>query len=218
MGLDRKAAAHDGGRLRRPRPPRARRTRSSWRRCSPRPARREVFSTSDPDEGDAFVAARRFAIPAVEAKGSLLLEDVGVPLPALADLVRRRREDRRASTSDDLRDRSRRRRQHPPADRLRPVRPRRGRTGPAGLRRDHGPGASGSAARSPASTASAGSSGRGSRATWGRRRWSSTDGSSTPSTRTTSSTRAPASNRAGSQRARLILKGAQRQPFCHREW
>jgi glycolate oxidase len=47
----------------------------------------EVFSTNDPDEGEAFVAARRYAIPAVEAKGSLLLEDVGVPLPALADLV-----------------------------------------------------------------------------------------------------------------------------------
>ena len=47
----------------------------------------EVFSTDDPDEGEAFVAARRYAIPAVEAKGSLLLEDVGVPLPALAELV-----------------------------------------------------------------------------------------------------------------------------------
>jgi glycolate oxidase subunit GlcD len=47
----------------------------------------EVFSTSDPQEGEAFVAARRFAIPAVEAKGALLLEDVGVPLSALADLV-----------------------------------------------------------------------------------------------------------------------------------
>jgi glycolate oxidase len=47
----------------------------------------EVFSTNDPDEGEAFVAARRFAIPAVEEKGPLLLEDVGVPLPALADLV-----------------------------------------------------------------------------------------------------------------------------------
>ncbi|MCB0933537.1 MAG: FAD-binding protein [Mycobacterium sp.] len=47
----------------------------------------ECFSTADPAEGEAFVAARRFAIPAVEAKGSLLLEDVGVPLPALADLV-----------------------------------------------------------------------------------------------------------------------------------
>ena len=47
----------------------------------------ECFSTSDPAEGEAFVAARRFAIPAVEAKGPLLLEDVGVPLPALAELV-----------------------------------------------------------------------------------------------------------------------------------
>jgi glycolate oxidase subunit GlcD len=47
----------------------------------------EVYSTADAEEGEAFVAARRFAIPAVEAKGSLLLEDVGVPLPALADLV-----------------------------------------------------------------------------------------------------------------------------------
>ena len=47
----------------------------------------EVFSTNDPDEGEAFVAARRFCIPAVESKGSLLLEDVGVPLPALGTLV-----------------------------------------------------------------------------------------------------------------------------------
>ncbi|AKN16497.1 oxidoreductase, FAD-binding protein [Mycobacterium haemophilum DSM 44634] len=47
----------------------------------------EVFSTDDPDEGEAFVAARRFCIPAVESKGSLLLEDVGVPLPALGMLV-----------------------------------------------------------------------------------------------------------------------------------
>ena len=47
----------------------------------------EVFSTDDPDEGEAFVAARRMAIPAVEQKGSLLLEDVGVPLPQLSALV-----------------------------------------------------------------------------------------------------------------------------------
>ena len=33
------------------------------------------------------MAARRFAIPAVEAKGTLLLEDVGVPLPQIGDLV-----------------------------------------------------------------------------------------------------------------------------------
>jgi glycolate oxidase len=47
----------------------------------------EVFSTDDPAESEAFIAARRFAIPAVEEKGPLLLEDVGVPVPALADLV-----------------------------------------------------------------------------------------------------------------------------------
>ncbi|BBY52859.1 FAD-binding protein [Mycobacterium koreense] len=47
----------------------------------------EVYSTDDPTEGEEFIAARRYAIPAVEAKGPLLLEDVGVPLPALADLV-----------------------------------------------------------------------------------------------------------------------------------
>ncbi|MCI2266573.1 FAD-binding oxidoreductase [Sediminivirga luteola] len=48
----------------------------------------EVFYTADPEEGEAFVVARRMAIPAVERKGALLLEDVGVPLPRLGDLVR----------------------------------------------------------------------------------------------------------------------------------
>lgn len=48
----------------------------------------EVFSTDDEEEGEAFAAARRLAIPAVERTGSLLLEDVGVPIPALPALVR----------------------------------------------------------------------------------------------------------------------------------
>jgi glycolate oxidase len=47
----------------------------------------EVFHTEDPAEGEAFAAARRLAIPAVEKLGPLLLEDVGVPLPRLGDLV-----------------------------------------------------------------------------------------------------------------------------------
>ncbi|NLG23489.1 MAG: FAD-binding protein [Actinomycetales bacterium] len=47
----------------------------------------EVFSTADPAEGEAFTAARRAAIPAVEKLGTLLLEDVGVPLPALPALI-----------------------------------------------------------------------------------------------------------------------------------
>jgi FAD/FMN-containing dehydrogenases len=47
----------------------------------------EVFSTDDQDEGEAFVVARRMAIPAVERTGTLLLEDVGVPIPELGALV-----------------------------------------------------------------------------------------------------------------------------------
>jgi len=47
----------------------------------------EVFITDDPDEGEAFVVARRNAIPAMERTGTLLLEDVGVPLPQLGALV-----------------------------------------------------------------------------------------------------------------------------------
>ncbi|UMG92827.1 FAD-linked oxidase C-terminal domain-containing protein [Nocardioides sp. TF02-7] len=47
----------------------------------------EVVATDDPADGEAFVAARRMAIPAVERRGPLLLEDVGVPLPALGALV-----------------------------------------------------------------------------------------------------------------------------------
>ena len=47
----------------------------------------EILSTEDRDEGEAFVMARRLAIPAVERMGPLLLEDVGVPLPELGALV-----------------------------------------------------------------------------------------------------------------------------------
>ncbi len=47
----------------------------------------DVFTTSDPDEGEAFAAARRAAFPAMERLGTLLLEDVGVPVPALPALV-----------------------------------------------------------------------------------------------------------------------------------
>jgi glycolate oxidase len=49
----------------------------------------EVFTTDDPEEGELFVAARRMAFPAIDARGSLLLEDVGVPVPLLPALVQR---------------------------------------------------------------------------------------------------------------------------------
>jgi glycolate oxidase len=47
----------------------------------------DVFVTDDPEEGELFIAARRLAFPAIEARGSLMLEDVGVPVPLLPELV-----------------------------------------------------------------------------------------------------------------------------------
>jgi glycolate oxidase len=47
----------------------------------------ECIVTDDPEEGEMFVTARRSAFPAVEAMGSLLLEDVGAPIPLLPDLL-----------------------------------------------------------------------------------------------------------------------------------
>ena len=47
----------------------------------------EVFVTDDADEGEMFVQARRSAFPALEQRGSLLLEDVGAPVPLLPDLL-----------------------------------------------------------------------------------------------------------------------------------
>jgi glycolate oxidase len=48
---------------------------------------KEVFVTNDPEEGELFVAARRAAFPAIEARGSILLEDVGAPVPQLPQLL-----------------------------------------------------------------------------------------------------------------------------------
>ena len=47
----------------------------------------ECFATDDAAEGEQFVQARRMSFPALEARGSLLLEDVGVPIPLLPDLL-----------------------------------------------------------------------------------------------------------------------------------
>ncbi|HWJ54103.1 MAG TPA: FAD-linked oxidase C-terminal domain-containing protein [Propionibacteriaceae bacterium] len=48
---------------------------------------KEIFVTDDAAEGEMFVAARRGAFPAIEARGSILLEDVGVPIPQLPALL-----------------------------------------------------------------------------------------------------------------------------------
>ncbi len=99
----------------------------------------EVFVTDDADEGEMFVQARRLAIPAVEARGALLLEDVGVPVPHASEAARRDRRHRGEPLPGDPGDRARRRRQHPPTDRVRRRRPRRREAGPRGVRRDDAP-------------------------------------------------------------------------------
>jgi glycolate oxidase len=60
---------------------------SSIEECCTANGAAEVFTTSDAEEGEAFMAARRAAFPAMERLGTLLLEDVGVPVPELPALV-----------------------------------------------------------------------------------------------------------------------------------
>ncbi|MFV0457720.1 MAG: FAD-binding oxidoreductase [Actinomycetales bacterium] len=47
----------------------------------------EIFQTHDAEEAEMFTMARRSVLPAVEAQGAVLLEDVGVPVPRLPELV-----------------------------------------------------------------------------------------------------------------------------------
>jgi glycolate oxidase len=46
-----------------------------------------VAVTEDPDEGELLMGARRMAIPCVERLGSVLIEDVGVPIPEIPALI-----------------------------------------------------------------------------------------------------------------------------------
>lgn len=48
---------------------------------------KECFVTDDPEESEMFAAARRAVFPALERKGSLMLEDVGVTVPKLPELI-----------------------------------------------------------------------------------------------------------------------------------
>ncbi len=48
---------------------------------------KEVLATDDPDEAEMFIEARRLFFTAAEARGSILPEDVGVPVPLLPELL-----------------------------------------------------------------------------------------------------------------------------------
>jgi len=47
----------------------------------------EVVATDDPDESEMLIEARRLFFTAAEARGSIMPEDVGVPVPLLPDLL-----------------------------------------------------------------------------------------------------------------------------------
>ena len=96
-----------------------------------------VAVTDDPDEGELLMGARRMAIPCVERLGAVLIEDVGVPVPRIPELVAA--VERIAARAPHARagDRSRRRRQLPSAGDLRPRRRRRRRARRPHLPRHH---------------------------------------------------------------------------------
>ncbi len=56
-------------------------------RCCEQAGAAEVYSTTDEVEGEALVSARRLALVALERRGTNLLEDTGVPVPSLPDLL-----------------------------------------------------------------------------------------------------------------------------------
>lgn len=47
----------------------------------------ETYATDDPDEGEAFTVARRMVLPSLEKLGPVLIDDVGVPLDKLGELI-----------------------------------------------------------------------------------------------------------------------------------
>lgn len=59
----------------------------TMRSCCERRGAKEVFTTADPEEAELFVSARRSAFLALEQRGSVMFEDVGVPVPRLPELV-----------------------------------------------------------------------------------------------------------------------------------
>ncbi|GAA2482959.1 FAD-binding oxidoreductase [Terrabacter carboxydivorans] len=86
MGLDRDAGAMLLAQSDAPGAARGEEIATMQRLCEAGGAR-ECFTTTDAAEGEMFVAARRAAIVAIERRGAIMLEDVGVPVPRLPDLL-----------------------------------------------------------------------------------------------------------------------------------
>ena len=86
MGLDREAGAMLVIQSDAPGGARADEVSAAVTACE-RAGAKEVFATDDPDEGELFVQARRLHFTALESRGAVLPEDVGVPVPQLPALL-----------------------------------------------------------------------------------------------------------------------------------
>jgi glycolate oxidase len=86
MGLDREAGALLIGQSDAPGPARRIEIEAMQSACDAHGAK-ECFVTDDPVEGEMFLHGRRHAFQALERRGTLLFEDVGVPIPALPALI-----------------------------------------------------------------------------------------------------------------------------------
>ncbi|OFE16964.1 FAD-linked oxidase [Humibacillus sp. DSM 29435] len=86
MGLDRSAGAMLIAQSDAPGAARSEEIALMQRECEAHGAK-ECFVTDDPAEGEQFAAARRAAFPAIERRGAMMLEDVGVPVPLLPQLL-----------------------------------------------------------------------------------------------------------------------------------
>ena len=86
MGLDRQAGAMLVIQSDAPGGARADEVSAAVTACE-RAGAKEVFATDDPDEGELFVHARRLHFTALESRGAVLPEDVGVPVPQLPALL-----------------------------------------------------------------------------------------------------------------------------------
>jgi glycolate oxidase len=86
MGLDREAGALLIGQSDAPGPARRIEIDAMQQACDFHGAK-ECFVTDDPVEGGMFLHARRNAFQALERRGTLLFEDVGVPIPQLPALI-----------------------------------------------------------------------------------------------------------------------------------
>ncbi|MGH3442209.1 MAG: FAD-binding oxidoreductase [Nitriliruptorales bacterium] len=91
MGLDREAAALLLAQSDAPEPLRAAEVERAAEICDGAGAS-YTASTSDPDESDALLQARRLAIPALERQGSWILDDVAVPRSEIPALLARTEE------------------------------------------------------------------------------------------------------------------------------